>query len=100
MDNGGSVSVQPKDMVKRKIYVAAMGLSMQVDAGMISEFTYDPTAKSVTVKLGQAQGEGATTALMSYEDTLGSGVKLQSGGTKQVSGGTMVSLPSTVTFAV
>lgn len=100
MDNGGSVSVQPKDMVKRKIRVAAMGLSMQVDAGMISEFTYDPATKSVAVKLGQAQGEGATTALMSYEDTLGSGVKLQSGRTKQVSGGTIVSLPSTVTFAV
>lgn len=99
MADGNMITVEPKDMVKRSIYVAPMGLSMNIDAGVIKNFKYDASAKTLTVNFDQVDG-GASKATMVYEDTLGSGVKLTTKGLKQQRGGYAVQLPGSVEFSM
>ncbi|KAK4627347.1 hypothetical protein CLAFUW4_04109 [Fulvia fulva] len=41
------VTVTPRDSVQRSIYVAAMGLAVQFDAGGISLFVYNASSKTL-----------------------------------------------------
>lgn len=96
---GGSIVVQPRDTVRRSIYVSSMGLSLAVNAGVISSFTYNPSSKQLTVQLQRNTGQAAKTAILQFVDTLGTGVKFTSKpGPMQVGGGYKVALPSTLTF--
>lgn len=95
-----SVSVQPMDTVRQRIYVAPAGLAMQINAGAIDSFTYDSSAKTVTVQLGIGSGQSAKSAIMTYEDTIGTGVAYASSAQAGKSGGYRVTLPSTLTFRV
>lgn len=96
----GKVVVTPLDTVQRRIYVASMGLAVEVDAGVIKSFTYDPATKSLTIDFERVEGEGATSARMVWEDTLGTGVKLSTQGLEERLGGLAVALPGSVEFAI
>ncbi|KAK4508188.1 hypothetical protein PRZ48_001926 [Zasmidium cellare] len=97
--DGDSITVEPKDMVKRGVYVASLGLALDIDAGVIKDFKYDASAKSLVVNFDKVDG-GASTATLVYEDTLSSGVKLTTGGLKQQRGGYAVQLPGSVNFSI
>lgn len=101
---GVKVKVQPKDTVRRKIYVAPMGAKVEISAGVIREFVYHhhhtPTKEhnaKLIIELNRVAGENASQAIMKVEDTLGIGIKLKTRGLRNVrGGGYLVDLPGWV----
>ncbi|KXT06464.1 hypothetical protein AC578_5997 [Pseudocercospora eumusae] len=73
---GDAITVEPKDSVRRRLYIAAMGLKLEIEAGAIESFTYTPSTKSLKVKLEQKDANGAKTTNFKVEDTLGMGIDL------------------------
>lgn len=59
---GGAVTVAPKDAARRRAFVGPLGILVEVDAGVINEFTYTPGDQSVSVTLGKLDGAPATNA--------------------------------------
>lgn len=106
---GVKVKVQPKDTVRRKIYVASMGAKVEISAGVIREFVYyhhyssyndhhnDPTKDKLLVELNRVANENASQAILKVEDTIGMGIKLKTRGLRNVrGGGYLVDLPGWV----
>lgn len=94
------VTVTPVDTVRRCVYVADMGLSLEFDAGQISSFTYTPGTKSLTVYLGRsttAHEVSAPSTIMTYQSTLGHNIQPVTK-LKKSKGGYVLGLPGTVTF--
>jgi hypothetical protein len=109
--SGTAVTVQPRDVVRRRIYVAPLGAFIQLSAGQIMEFVYDPSAMTLSVSIGQATiGDAgkAPGAVMEFEQSsavLGDKkVVLQTTGLSTGRGGYVVELPvngtTTVEFGV
>lgn len=124
MVGGVKVKVQPKDTVRRKIYVAPMGAKIEISAGVIREFVYyhyhhhhhhNATKETKETKehnatkekkehknklileLNRVAGENASQAILKVEDTLGMGIKLKTRGLRNVrGGGYLVDLPGWV----
>ncbi|OTA24527.1 hypothetical protein BTJ68_11296 [Hortaea werneckii EXF-2000] len=46
-DNGSIVVVEPRDMLRKRIFVAPVGLWVTIDAGVISSFSYDLGSREV-----------------------------------------------------
>lgn len=100
---GVKVKVQPKDTVRRKIYVAPMGAKVEISAGVIREFVYhhhNPTKEhnaKLILEFDRVPGENASQAILQVEDTLGMGIKLKTRGLRNVrGGGYLVDLPGWV----
>lgn len=108
---GVKVKVQPKDTVRRKIYVAPMGARIEISAGVIREFVYyhhhhhnltKETKKKehknkLILELNRVAGENASQAILKVEDTIGMGIKLKTRGLRNVrGGGYLVDLPGVV----
>lgn len=110
---GVKVKVQPKDTVRRKIYVAPMGAKIEISAGVIREFVYyhhhnatkehkketkDKKNKNkLILEFDRVAGENASQAILKVEDTLGMGIKLKTRGLRIVrGGGYLVDLPGWV----
>lgn len=112
---GVKVKVQPKDTVRRKIYVASMGAKIEISAGVIREFVYyhyhhhnatkehkKETKKKehknkLILELNRVAGENASQAILKVEDTIGMGIKLKTRGLRNVrGGGYLVDLPGWV----
>lgn len=101
---GVKVKVQPKDTVRRKIYVASMGAKIEISAGVIREFVYyhhhNPTKEhknKLILELNRVAGENASQAILQVEDTIGMGIKLKTRGLRNVrGGGYLVDLPGVV----
>jgi hypothetical protein len=91
-ESGEIITVQPKDTVRRRIYVAPLGIRFEIDTGTIEEFNYNATGVSLAVKIGKTYGEHGETSNIRWEDTLGKGVRNLNG--------TVVSLPADVHFAL
>lgn len=64
-----TVTVTPKDSGRRRVYVAPLGVYVQLDAGVVEEFTYSPAAKKlvVGVKGDGGYGEVASKAILTLE---------------------------------
>ncbi|CRK28641.1 hypothetical protein BN1708_015289 [Verticillium longisporum] len=45
-----SVTVQPKDAVKRRVYIGPLSILVEIDAGMVKEFSYDGESVTLNVK--------------------------------------------------
>lgn len=118
---GVKVKVQPKDTVRRKIYVASMGAKVEISAGVIREFVYyhhyhhhhhnatkehkketKETKKKekknkLIIELNRVASENASQAILKVEDTTGMGIKLKTRGLRNVrGGGYLVDLPGWV----
>lgn len=102
---GVKVKVQPKDTVRRKIYVAPMGAKIEISAGVIREFVYyhhhhNPTKEKkdkLIIEFDRVAGENASQAILQVEDTIGMGIKLKTRGLRNVrGGGYLVDLPGWV----
>lgn len=79
---GDAITVEAKDSVKRRLYIAAMGLKLEIEAGTIESFTYSPSTKSLKVRVVQKGEKGAKTTTLKFEDTLGMGIGLNTEGLK------------------
>lgn len=103
------IKVQPKDTVRRKIYVAPMGAKIEISAGVIREFVYyhhhhnatkektNEKKDKLILELNRVPGENASQAILQVEDTIGMGIKLKTRGLRNVrGGGYLVDLPGVV----
>lgn len=59
---GGAVTVTPKDAARRRAFVGPLGILVEIDAGVITGFTYTPGDQSVSVTLGKLDGAPAVNA--------------------------------------
>ena len=101
-----SVSVEPKDAVRRRIFVAPLGLYITFSAGEIQKFVYQPSTGSLTVSVGSAdvdQAGDARSAIMEFDQTstvlAATTVKLQTQLAME-SGGYLVVLPNNGTVSL
>ncbi|KAG5926047.1 hypothetical protein E4U42_003710 [Claviceps africana] len=92
------VVVEPRDTVRRSIYVAPMGLSVTVESGLIARFAYDAKTSRLTVSLRPGTSAASTT-IVKYESTLGGAVSLESRTQGQSRGGHVVPVPGELVFA-
>ncbi|KAG5959612.1 hypothetical protein E4U56_004892 [Claviceps arundinis] len=77
--NNDVIVVEPRDTVRRSIYVAAMGLSVAFESGVITSFAYEPQSKKLTITLQAVPGDTKTAStIVKYESTLGGKVSLES----------------------
>ncbi|OMP87098.1 hypothetical protein BK809_0007184 [Diplodia seriata] len=60
--NESVVTVAPKDAARRRVYVAPLGVYVQLDAGAVEEFGYEPAAKRLVVRVKGDAGNGAVVA--------------------------------------
>ncbi|TEA14387.1 hypothetical protein C8034_v010651 [Colletotrichum sidae] len=56
------VVAEPRDAVRRRVFVADLGLKISLSAGAIQTVTYDREAQSVKLEVGQAASEAALKA--------------------------------------
>lgn len=52
-DHGDTITVQPRDAVRRRVYIGPLGVYVTIDAGIIQEFSYNPSSGVVSVTLSQ-----------------------------------------------
>jgi hypothetical protein len=57
-----TIVVVPKDAVRRRVFVAELGLKAEFSAGVIDEVTYDRSTASISMKIGSAATENALKA--------------------------------------
>jgi hypothetical protein len=79
VSSGDIIKVEPRDTVRRQIYVAPLGLKFEVNAGVIEEFTYNIETKAVSIKIGEGESESGGLAVIRWESTLGLDIKTQQG---------------------
>ncbi|KKA17917.1 Uncharacterized protein T310_8146 [Rasamsonia emersonii CBS 393.64] len=90
-----AITVQPRDSVRRRIYIAPLGLYVSIDAGAITEFTFHPQSSQLTLQLvdviSGTGAEPAPRAVVRYEKTAdvpgAVDMKLASGATRKTQDG-------------
>ncbi|KAG7052107.1 putative glycoside hydrolase family 43 protein [Colletotrichum scovillei] len=99
----GTVSVTTKDAVRRKVFIGPLGVLVSVDAGIIQDFAFTASSKSISVTLAQLDGvPKAASAVVWLESTTGTGTfKVTTSGIAQARGGWSVPLSgSSVTVQI
>ncbi|KAF3768781.1 hypothetical protein M406DRAFT_286769 [Cryphonectria parasitica EP155] len=65
-DGAGTVTVSPRDVARRKVFVGPIGLLVEVDAGVIESFAYTTANASLVVTLGQLDGVPTTNSTVMW----------------------------------
>lgn len=95
-DGDEVVRVEPLDVARRRVFVAPLALYVQVDAGVVEVFTYEPGTGAVVVGVRNADGgEVAASAVVTFEQTseVGAGtVDVTTEGLERKRGGWVVPL--------
>lgn len=101
LDSGGNVDatttmVRPRDVARRKIFLGPLGLQVEIDAGVIEEFTYTSTNASLALTLGQLDGVPTTnsTVLWVSREEGEAGYRVTGAGVTQARGGWQIPLSS------
>lgn len=94
----GKTKVLPRDTVRRRIYVAPLGLHVRAESGIVTEFTYDAANQALSASFESMPGSSLQEATVEWEDTIGTGVVLTSPGS--VDGKVRVAVPGTLEFRV
>ncbi|KAF6814612.1 hypothetical protein CPLU01_14363 [Colletotrichum plurivorum] len=94
--SGGTVTVAPKDAVRKRVFIGPLGLFVSVDAGVISQVSYVAASRSVSVTLGQLDGvpRAASAVLWLEAPAGGAGFRVTTSGIAQARGGWQVPLSS------
>lgn len=98
-----AVTVEPRDAVRKRVFVAPVSLFIELDAGVIESFTYDTKSQQVQVKVGSGlDGSSAAPKItMKWEQTADSAagkISLKSPDLKSRLDGWAVDAPATITF--
>jgi hypothetical protein len=103
--SGTSVTVEPRDAVRKRVFVAPVSLYVELDAGVIESFTYDTKSGQVKVRIGSgvgARSAGSPKITMTWMQTPkavgGARLKLKSPELKPRLDGWAVEAPATLTF--
>ncbi|KAH6987048.1 hypothetical protein EDB80DRAFT_623719, partial [Ilyonectria destructans] len=93
--NGASVTVQPKDAVRKRVFIGPLKVLVTVDVGSIEEFTFDSAKGTVAVSLSQLKGSPeASRAVIWVESTGGEKWQVKAEGASEGRGGWIVPLGS------
>lgn len=89
-----AVTVQPRDAVRRRIYVAHLGVYVTISAGQIEEFSFD-TSDPTSLEMRVVPGSAKASSTVVWVETPGTSVKyVLSGGAEKQRGGWLVELGS------
>lgn len=98
-----SVSVEPRDAVRKRVFVAPISLYIELDAGVIESFTYDTQSQQVQVSIGGGASGSSAVITMKWEQTVssagGSKIALESPQLEPRLDGWAVDAPATLTFS-
>lgn len=108
--DNATTTVRPRDVARRKVFVGPLGLLVEIDAGVIEEFTYtagdsgggNTNSSSLALTLGQLDGvptTNATVLWLSREDGEEVGYTV-GGGVTEARGGWEIGLPSSGSVVV
>ncbi|KAF6821992.1 hypothetical protein CMUS01_11262 [Colletotrichum musicola] len=94
--SGSTVTVAPRDAVRKRVFIGPLGVFVSVDAGVISQVSYVAASRSVSVTLGQLDGvpRAASAVLWIEAPAGGAGFRVTTSGIAQVRGGWQVPLSS------
>lgn len=94
--SGNTITVQPRDAARRKIFIGPLGVLISIDAGVIQQFSYDTSSKIVSVTLDRLSGAPNAPAAVVWVDTTASpsAYRVTTDGLTQVRGGWQVPLAS------
>ncbi|KAF4450799.1 hypothetical protein F53441_6131 [Fusarium austroafricanum] len=100
--NGNKYTVQPKDAVRKRVFIGPLKVLVTVDAGSISKFTFDTAQKTVEVTLSQAKDSPkASKAAVWLESTGSAKWQAKANGASKGRGGWVVPLSgSSVTISL
>lgn len=97
-NDGGSVTVQPKGPVRRRVFIGPLSVLISVDAGEVQEFGYNAEEGTVSVTLGQQDGSPvASQAAIWVGSTAGDSWTATADGIFEGRGGWVLSLASNAT---
>ncbi|KAJ5158734.1 uncharacterized protein N7500_008385 [Penicillium coprophilum] len=68
--NGNTVTVQPRDAVRRRVYIAQMGIYVTISAGLIEEASFDVSLPT-TLQLRIVPGSSAVSSVIVWVETPG-----------------------------
>ncbi|KAF4981151.1 hypothetical protein FZEAL_2985 [Fusarium zealandicum] len=99
--SGGSVTVKPKDAVRKRVFIGPLKLLITVDVGSIDEFTFDVAKGTVKVTLSQQKGSPKASQAAVWVESTGTGKwQMKATGSKQGRGGWLVPLKGSGTAAL
>ncbi|KAK8102909.1 hypothetical protein PG984_016055 [Apiospora sp. TS-2023a] len=101
VESGGKVTVTTSDPVKRRVFIGPLGVLLNVDAGIISEFSYE-AGGSISVTLSQLSGVPKADAAVLWIETPSSSANftVTTPGLQKSRGGWKVSLSTDVTVKI
>ncbi|KAK8040411.1 hypothetical protein PG991_000199 [Apiospora marii] len=101
VDSGGKVTVTTSDPVKRRVFIGPLGVLLTVDAGIISEFSYE-AGGGIAVTLSQLSGVPKADAAVLWIETPSSSVNytVTSSGLQKARGGWKVPLSTDITVEI
>ena len=102
---GDVVTVEPRDAVRKRIFVAPVSLYIELDAGVIESFSYDAQSQQVQVNIASGLDGSASSPkiTMKWEQTVqsagGKGLTLKSPDLQPRLDGWAVDAPATLKFS-
>lgn len=61
-EDDDTVTVSPRDVARKKVFIGPLGLLIEIDAGVVESFAYSATNASLVVTLGQLDSENVPSA--------------------------------------
>ncbi|KAJ5107431.1 hypothetical protein N7456_004106 [Penicillium angulare] len=89
--SGSSVTVQPRDALRQRVYIAQMGLYVTISTGQISEFSFDSSV-ATSLRLSIVSGPAKASTAVVWVETPGTRDNYGIANGKKLRGGWNVSL--------
>ncbi|KAK7417471.1 hypothetical protein QQX98_004591 [Neonectria punicea] len=97
---GSAVTVTPRDVSKRRIFIGPLKVAVSVDAGSIEEFTFDPKVGSISITLAQTEKAPKAKQAVVWVESSSEAWAVTAEGAKESRGGWGVPLSSTGTVSI
>lgn len=100
--DGTSITVETRDPVRRRVFIGSLGIFITIDAGIISQFSFDQSSGSVTLTLAQLDGVPAAENTIVWVETTAGTANYTIAGAEEARGGWQIPLngsSSSVTLA-
>ncbi|KAF9766619.1 hypothetical protein IL306_000941 [Fusarium sp. DS 682] len=98
---GGQYTVQPKDAVRKRVFIGPLEVMVTVDVGSITKFTFNTAQKTVQVNLSQTKGSLKAAKVALWFESMGAEKwQVNAKDSKKGRGGWIVPLPSSGSVTV
>lgn len=100
----GTVTVQPRDAVRKRVYIGAFGVQVEISAGAIDQVVFDNAGQTATITVVDAVTDrqaSATSAVIWLDDYRDGGFSVTTSGLETSRKGSVVDLSSgTASFTI